>query len=230
MNGPFFFCPKRPNQFGAMAGVGQQSEAIARPERPLWVDSGPSFIVRKPAAVGGYLPLATGVSTVRYPIPQRTFKYVATVQSVTDETCQNLAFRSFFVSVSCVGMQNMPSERHRAAAVLSSRDAGASPIADHHPSAREGDTLEDETPHRPKSCDKTRFRFQYLTPPATRPFARPNHNGNSCWMPDHAKYGSEHRSLRRPLHHNRYSSSNDLAVSHILQMCRRALETARGHW
>jgi hypothetical protein len=26
---------------------------------------------------------------VRYPIPQRTFKYVATVQSVTDETCQS---------------------------------------------------------------------------------------------------------------------------------------------
>jgi hypothetical protein len=37
--------------------------------------------------MGGYLPLAPGVSTVRYPIPQRTFKYVATVQSVTDETC-----------------------------------------------------------------------------------------------------------------------------------------------
>jgi hypothetical protein len=32
--------------------------------------------------------LATGVSTVRYLIPQRTFKYVAMVQSVTDETCQ----------------------------------------------------------------------------------------------------------------------------------------------
>jgi hypothetical protein len=38
--------------------------------------------------VGGYLPLAPGVSSVRYPIRQRTFKYVATVQSVTDETCQ----------------------------------------------------------------------------------------------------------------------------------------------
>jgi hypothetical protein len=35
------------------------------------------------ARSGGYLPLAPGVSTVRYPIPQRTFKYVATVQSVT---------------------------------------------------------------------------------------------------------------------------------------------------
>jgi hypothetical protein len=39
------------------------------------------------SAVGGYRPLALGVSTVRYPIPQRTFKYVATVQSVTDEPC-----------------------------------------------------------------------------------------------------------------------------------------------
>jgi hypothetical protein len=36
----------------------------------------------------GYLPLAPGVSNDRYPIRQRTFKYVATVQSVTDETCQ----------------------------------------------------------------------------------------------------------------------------------------------
>jgi hypothetical protein len=39
------------------------------------------------AQSGGYPPLAPGVSTVRYPIPQRTFKYVATVQSVTDERC-----------------------------------------------------------------------------------------------------------------------------------------------
>jgi hypothetical protein len=39
-------------------------------------------------ALGGYLPLAPGISTLRYPIPQRTFKYAATVQSVTDETCQ----------------------------------------------------------------------------------------------------------------------------------------------
>jgi len=38
--------------------------------------------------MGGYLPLAPGVSTDRYPTPQRTFKYVATVQSVTDEMCQ----------------------------------------------------------------------------------------------------------------------------------------------
>src|ERR1700726_4820342 len=38
---------------------------------------------RGTAQLGGYLPLAPGVSTVRYPIPQRTFKYLATVQSVT---------------------------------------------------------------------------------------------------------------------------------------------------
>ena len=44
------------------------------------------------AGSGGYLPLAPGVSTDRYPIPQRTFKYVAAVQSVTDETCQILTF------------------------------------------------------------------------------------------------------------------------------------------
>jgi hypothetical protein len=44
---------------------------------------------RSTASLGGYLLLAPGVSTVRYPIPQRTFKYVATVQSVTDETCHN---------------------------------------------------------------------------------------------------------------------------------------------
>ena len=44
---------------------------------------------RSTASLDGYLLLAPGVSTVRYPIPQRTFKYVATVQSVTDETCHN---------------------------------------------------------------------------------------------------------------------------------------------
>jgi hypothetical protein len=37
--------------------------------------------------------LAPGVSSVRYPIRQLTFKYVATVQSVTDETCQFETFR-----------------------------------------------------------------------------------------------------------------------------------------
>ena len=38
------------------------------------------------------LPLTPGFPSVRYPIPQQTFKYVATVQSVTDETCQELPF------------------------------------------------------------------------------------------------------------------------------------------
>jgi hypothetical protein len=55
-------------------------------ELPL---SGHCPSARSTASLGGYLLLAPGVSTVRYPIPQRTFKYVATVQSVTDETCHN---------------------------------------------------------------------------------------------------------------------------------------------
>ena len=42
------------------------------------------------AGLDGYLPLAPRVSSVRYPIRQLTFKHVATVQSVTDETCQQL--------------------------------------------------------------------------------------------------------------------------------------------
>src|ERR1700747_948091 len=33
------------------------------------------------SAQGGYLPFAPGVSTVRYPIPERIFDYVSTVQS-----------------------------------------------------------------------------------------------------------------------------------------------------
>jgi hypothetical protein len=37
---------------------------------------------------GGYLPLAPGVSTVRYPIPERIFDYVSTVRSATAGTCQ----------------------------------------------------------------------------------------------------------------------------------------------
>ncbi len=35
------------------------------------------------ARLGGYLPLAPGVSTVRYPIPERIFDYVSTVRSAT---------------------------------------------------------------------------------------------------------------------------------------------------
>ena len=45
------------------------------------------------AVRSGWIPaLGNRVSTVRYPIPQRTFKYVATVHSVTDETCHNRTF------------------------------------------------------------------------------------------------------------------------------------------
>jgi hypothetical protein len=51
---------------------------------------------QRETASGGYLPLAPGASTVRYPIPQRTFKYVATVQVVTDEMCQLLTSVSIY--------------------------------------------------------------------------------------------------------------------------------------
>jgi hypothetical protein len=47
---------------------------------------------RRPAAMGGYLPLAPGVSTVRYPIPERIFDYVSTVRSATAGTCQKRSF------------------------------------------------------------------------------------------------------------------------------------------
>ncbi len=40
------------------------------------------------AQLGGYLPLAPGVLTVRYPICERIFDDVSTVQSATDETWQ----------------------------------------------------------------------------------------------------------------------------------------------
>jgi hypothetical protein len=38
---------------------------------------------RELAQLGGYLPLAPGVSTVRYPIPERIFDYVSTVRNAT---------------------------------------------------------------------------------------------------------------------------------------------------
>ena len=50
-----------------------QSPFMRRVEGPLGVDT---------------CPWHPEVSTVRYPISQRTFQYVATVQAVTDETCQ----------------------------------------------------------------------------------------------------------------------------------------------
>jgi hypothetical protein len=37
--------------------------------------------------LGGSLSLAPGVSTVRYPIPERIFDYVSTVRSATAGTC-----------------------------------------------------------------------------------------------------------------------------------------------
>jgi hypothetical protein len=40
------------------------------------------------ALTGGSLPLASGVSIVRYPIPERIFDYVSTVRSATAGTCQ----------------------------------------------------------------------------------------------------------------------------------------------
>jgi hypothetical protein len=38
-----------------------------------------------PAQLGGFLPLAPGVSTVRYPIPERIFDYVSAVRSGASE-------------------------------------------------------------------------------------------------------------------------------------------------
>jgi hypothetical protein len=37
--------------------------------------------------MGGLRALAPGVSTVRYPIPERIFDYVSTVRSATAGTC-----------------------------------------------------------------------------------------------------------------------------------------------
>jgi hypothetical protein len=53
-------------------------------ERLLWRVRGSQC---RPPAMGGYLPLAPGVSTVRYPIPERIFDYVSTVRSATAGTC-----------------------------------------------------------------------------------------------------------------------------------------------
>jgi hypothetical protein len=70
----------------------KQDQSIKRGSSVKELGAGATQPTARKAAMGGYLPLAAGVSTVRYPIPQRTFKYVATVQSVTDETCQELTF------------------------------------------------------------------------------------------------------------------------------------------
>jgi hypothetical protein len=47
---------------------------------------------RGTARSGGSLSLAPGVSTVRYPIPERIFDYVSTVRSATAGACR---FRTF---------------------------------------------------------------------------------------------------------------------------------------
>src|SRR3954469_25612151 len=41
------------------------------------------------ARLGGYLPMAPGVSTIRYPIPERIFDYVSTVRSATAERARS---------------------------------------------------------------------------------------------------------------------------------------------
>jgi hypothetical protein len=46
-----------------------------------------STAAARPSQLGGYLPLAPVVSTVRYPIPERIFDYVSAVQSATAGTC-----------------------------------------------------------------------------------------------------------------------------------------------
>jgi hypothetical protein len=94
---------RRISPVAAHSGDRLLSEPTADTQRcrrePLFMPlSGPSAAPPGLAQKGGYLPLATGVSTVRYPIPQRTFKYVAPVQSVTDETCH---FRTFTADKIC---------------------------------------------------------------------------------------------------------------------------------
>jgi hypothetical protein len=58
-------------------------------ERVFMPHIGPSRRWFRTAQSGGYLPLAPGISTVRYPIPERIFDYVSTVRSATAGTCQN---------------------------------------------------------------------------------------------------------------------------------------------
>jgi hypothetical protein len=57
--------------------------------REVWIYA-PTTHPRSP--VGGSLPLAHGVSTVRYPIPERIFDYVSTVRSATAGTCDEAKF------------------------------------------------------------------------------------------------------------------------------------------
>src|SRR5258708_6139413 len=56
------------------------------------------------AAMGGYLPLAPGVSTVRYLIPERIFDYVSTVQSATAGTCHLRTFVAALENIPSIGV------------------------------------------------------------------------------------------------------------------------------
>jgi hypothetical protein len=59
------------------------------PERVFMPLSGHCRGPTRTARSGGYLPLAPGISDVRYPIPERIFDYVSTVRSATAGTCHN---------------------------------------------------------------------------------------------------------------------------------------------
>ena len=74
-----------------MAGIGafepSRSGGCIRTDAPYLPFAIPIWI----GHLGGYLPLARGVSTVRCPIPQRTFKYVATVSANTSPVSRGRA-------------------------------------------------------------------------------------------------------------------------------------------
>ena len=60
-------------------------------------ESGANPMVGQPVRIagsGGYLPLAPGVSTVRYPIPERIFDYVSKVRSEMAGACQKRKSKS----------------------------------------------------------------------------------------------------------------------------------------
>jgi hypothetical protein len=73
--------PKVIVRFGAKHHPASSSAGVAlHPPAPI----GPAGTR---VGFGGYLPLAPGVPTIRYPIPKRIFDYVSKVQSATGETC-----------------------------------------------------------------------------------------------------------------------------------------------
>jgi hypothetical protein len=60
---------------------------------------GPSRQPRRSTESGGYLPLALGVSIVRYPISERIFDYVSMVRSATAETLHTSGLSRFAAEV-----------------------------------------------------------------------------------------------------------------------------------